>query len=69
MYVSMKRMSKVGETLHQPNISFSASVAGASLSCPPVLVGQANVSKTVPFRHQTYVPGRNPAETWTPMKV
>ena len=61
MYVSVKRMSKVRETLHQPSITFSPSVAGASLSCPPVLVGQANISKTVPFRHQTNVPGRNPA--------
>ena len=61
MYVSMKRMSKVGENTAPAKHHFSPSVAGASLSCPPVLVGQANISKTVPFRHQTYVPGRNPA--------
>ena len=65
----MKRMSKVRETPHQPSIPFFSSGGGASLSCPPVLVGQSNVSKTVPFRHQTYVPGRNPAETWAPVKV
>ena len=50
MYVSMKRMSKVGETLHQPGIAFSPTVAGASLSCPPVLVGQANISKNCAFQ-------------------